>query len=139
MARADELYNVMYDFYIENNCWHECLTAKEWNETFGTSFSPATFTVLYNQGKLQRFQERSGKSYCYQLVLTGTLLQKQEEFKRTRDIENAKWRVECYEESVARIRATYEERIKQAEEQLARDLAWEAERLAEAKALLASN
>lgn len=148
MTKADELYNMMRDYYLENNCWNACKSAKGWNEALGASFSPATFSALYNKGKLQRIQEGKlqiilegpkKKVYYYELILPDDLRQKKEEFERSREIERAKQTIEFYEGNVARIRENYERQIKDAEKRLAQDLAWETERFEKAKALLASN
>lgn len=134
----NELYNAIKTYCEENHCWVAYNTVKEWNKCLGTSYAAGTFTALVSNGLLERTKKYGEKSYSYRLAPTDEVRQKTEETKRQQEIEWAKWNVEHYDENVTRIRARYEEMIRQAEEQLARDLEWEDQKLAEAKALLNS-
>lgn len=132
----NELYKAIKSYCNENHCWKVSYKVKEWNEILGTNYSSATFTSLVREGFLVREQGYREKSYSYSLALTEEMLEKAAETKKQREIENAKYRVEHYDEFVARIRARYEEAIKQAEEALKRDLEWETAKFAEAQELL---
>ncbi len=132
----NELYKAIKAHCDENRCWKVSYKVKEWNEVLDTNYSVATFTALVKDGLLVREQAYREKSYSYSLAPTKEMLEEQAKAKRQREIERAKDRVEHYDEAVARVKARYEEAIRQAEEELKRDLEWEAERLAEAQELL---
>ena len=132
----NELYEAIKSYCDENHCWQTSYKVKEWNEILDTNYSATTFTALVKDGRLVREQGYREKTYSYTLAPTPEMLQKEAETKKQREIDSAKYRVEHYDEFVARIRARYEEAIKEAEERLKRDLEWEAKRLAEAQELL---
>lgn len=127
----NELYDAMKAHCEEARDWTECLSAKTWNEVLGTSFSPATFTSLWKEGKIQRIQECSGKAYCYELILDDEMRQKQEAIERARAIPWAKNYVkthegrlrtcrELYERAIQQAEREYQERVKSLEEELAK-------------------
>ena len=130
----NKLYEAIKSYCDENHCWLTHNTVKQWNDILGTSYSPATFAALANDGYLARM--KPDKVYAYSLMPTDELNKLVEENHKQRDIDYAKYRVEHYDEAVARIRARYEAAIKQAEEALKRDLEWEAAKFAEAQELL---
>lgn len=131
-----ELNKAIREYCEENHCWKARNTAKEWNECLGTNYAAATFTAAVKCGWLCR--EKWDKSYVYYLPLTDEMIKAEAAAKRERDIKYAKYVIEQYEENIAATKARYEKRIKHAQEDLERDLAWEEERLAEAKNLLSS-
>ena len=130
----NELYRAIKSYCDENHCWLTHYSMKQWNELLGTSYSAATFTALVKDGDLARM--KPDKIYVYSLMPTDELNELVKESRKQRDIEFAKYRVEHYEDSVARVKARYEAAIKQAEEALKRDLEWEAAKFAEAQELL---
>lgn len=134
----NELYKAIKSYCNENHCWKVSYKVKEWNEILDTNYSPATFTSLVKEGILVREQGYREKSYSYSLAPTEEMLKEEAETKKQREIENAKYRVEHHDECVARIRARYEEAIKQAEEILKRDLGFETENFAKAQELLSN-
>ena len=136
MAKMDELFNEMYEFCEENSAWKTWMTAKEWNECVGKEYSSASFTALVNAGRLEKRKGYKATSYEYHIIPTGTIKEKIEADEKRREIENAERVIEYYNENVARIRARYEEMIKQAEEKYKNDLEWEAEKLSKAKMVL---
>lgn len=138
MARTDELYNGMYKYCEENNCWKAWQTANDWNVALENNYGVACFTALVNAGKIERDKRYGDKSYSYRIVPTGRIREMIEEEKRRREIEDAERVIKYHDENVARIKERYEEAIRQAEEALKRDLAFEEERLEEAKALVAN-
>lgn len=136
MAKMDELFNDMYEFCEENGAWKTWMTAKEWNERVGKEYGPASFTALVNVDRLEKRKGYKATSYEYHIIPTGTIKEKIEADEKRRKIENAKQIIESYNENVARVRARYEEMIKQAEEKYQSDLEWEAEKLSKAKMTL---
>ena len=130
----NELYKAIKSYCDENHCWLTHNTVKQWNGILETSYSPATFASLANDGYLARM--KSDKVYSYSLMPTEELYKLVEEDHKQRDIENAKYRVEHYDEAVAHIKARYDRAIKQAEEDLKRDLEWEANKVAQAQDFL---
>ena len=137
MSKMDELYNGMYDYCEEVQHWNVWMTAKEWNESLRGEYGPACFTALVNSGKIERRKGYKSTSYEYCIVPTDKIKEMMEQLKRNKEKENAEYIINHYDESVARKRACYEEVIRIAKEQLARDLEWEAEKLEKAKATLA--
>lgn len=137
MSKMDELYNGLYDFCNENHCWNAWNTAKEWNADLGVDYGPACYTALVKAEKIKRRTRFGSKTYEYKIVPTGTIKEAMEQAQRQREKDSAEYTINHYDESIARVRARYEEMIKQAEEQLARDLEWEAEKLEKAKTALA--
>jgi len=131
-----ELYKAIMDYCDENHCWAAYNTVKGWNECLGTSYSAATFTALVSSGHLIRDKWYGEKSYSYRLAPTPEELQKRAEAEKQREIQHAHWVVEHYDESVAKIKARYEEMIRMAEEYLKEELEYEAKHLAEAQELL---
>ena len=131
-----ELYNKIKSYCEENNCWGERNTAKDWNQMLGTNYGAATFTALVNCGLMCKEKGYKATSYSYSLAPTEEMKRAIAEQKREAEISRAKWDIEHYEENVARYQTRYAEMIKEAEEYLASHLDWEAEKLAEAKALL---
>lgn len=136
MSRADELYNEIYDYCEEHNCWKVWHTANDWNAKLENNYGVACFTALANTGKIDKYKRYGDKSYSYRIVPTGKIKEMMEQEKRNQERENAEYTISHYDEAVARIRAHYEEMLKQAEEQLNRDLEWERDKLGKAKALL---
>lgn len=136
MAKMDELFNDMYDFCEENSAWKTWMTAKEWSGCIGKEYGPASFTALVNTGRLEKRKGYKATSYEYHIVPTETIKEKIEAEAKRREIESAEYTIAHYEEQLAMRKARYEEMIKQAEEQYQRDLEWEAEKLAKAKAVL---
>lgn len=132
----NKLYDAMKAHCEEAQDWTECLSAKTWNEVLGTTFSPATFTSLCKEGKLQRIQEGSGKPYHYELILDDEMRQKQEAVERARAIPWAKNYVESYEERVASCRELYERAIQEAEREYQERIKYFEEELEKAKELL---
>ena len=137
MSKMDELYNNMYEFCEENCCWNAWNTAKDWNADLGVDYGPACYTALVKAEKIERRTHFGSKTYEYKIVPTDTIKKKMEQAKRQCEKDYAEYTINHYDESIARVRARYEEMIKQAEEQLARDLEWEAEKLEKAKTTLA--
>ena len=76
------------------------------------------------------------RTYSYRIVPTGRIKELMEAQKVAKEREHAEWVIAHYEEQLALRKTRYEEMIKQAEEQYQRDLEWEAEKLAKAKAVL---
>jgi hypothetical protein len=138
MAKMDELYNDLYKLCEEDHCWRYKCSIKEWNEMLGKDYGTASFTALVNAGKLERTKSHGDKSYEYCLAPIGKIKEIIEEEKRQYKIMSAERTIENHDKTVARIKARYEEAIRQAEEALKRDLAFEEERLEEAKALVAN-
>jgi hypothetical protein len=136
MSKMDELYSKMSNFCDENGCWKTWMTVKDWNECISGEYSSASYTALVNAGRLERRKKYKATSYEYHIIPTEKIKERLDEEKKRSDIERAEWIVAHYEEQIALRRAQYEEMIKQAEEQLARDLEWEAKKLADAKAVL---
>lgn len=139
MARTDELYNGMYKYCEENHCWKVGYTANDWNAALENNYGVACFTALVNAGKLEREKSYGDKSYSYRIVPTGRIREMMEEEKRKKEIKSAEWTIENHAETVARIKERYEEAIRQAEEALKRDLAFEEERLEKAKHFIENN
>lgn len=143
MARTDELYNAIYNYCEENKCWKAWMTAKDWNACLGENYGVACFTALVNAGKIEKDKRYGDKSYSYRIVPTGAVKEMMEEEKRKKEIKSAEWTIKNHDETVARIKARYEEAIRQAEEairqaeeQLKYNLAYAQKQLEEAKALL---
>jgi hypothetical protein len=112
------------------------MTVKDWNECISGEYGPASYTALVNAGRLEKRKKYKATSYEYHIIPTEKIKERLDEEKKRSDIERAEWIVAHYEEQIALRRAQYEEMIKQAEEQLARDLEFEAKKLANAKAVL---
>ena len=136
MARMDELYNDIYTYCEENECWKVLNTITEWNEILGNNYGVPSYTALVNAGKLEKEKRYGEKAYSYRIVPTDRIKEKIEAEKKRREIENAKWNINHYEEQLTMRKAQYEERVKEAEEQYQRDIEWEAEKLVKAKAVL---
>ena len=62
----NELYKAIKAHCDENHCWLIHYTVKQWNEILETSYSPATFASLANDGYLARM--KSDKVYSYSLT-----------------------------------------------------------------------
>ena len=140
MAMMDELFDGMCKYCEKNTYWDYWLTAKEWNDILGKSYSGASFTALVNWGKLERRQAPSNKkAYEYRIIPYGKIKELKEEQEAKIQREYAERIIANHEERLAEAQARYEEAIKEAEKRLARDLEWAEERLAEAKAILADN
>lgn len=136
MAKMDELYNDMFNYCEENGCWKTTASASEWNAMLGTNYGSASFTALANAGRIEKGKAYKGKSYIYNIVPTGKIKEMMEATKREKEIEDARYTVEHYEEAIAMRRARYEEAIANAKRQLELDLEWENEKLAKANAVL---
>lgn len=136
MAKMDELYNDMFNYCEENNCWKIKASASDWNGMLGTNYGSAAFTALANAGRIEKDKAYKAKSYLYNIVPTGKIKEMMEATKREKEIEDAKYVVEHYEEAIAARRARYEEAIANAKRQLELDLEWENEKLAKANAVL---
>ena len=136
MARMDELYNDIYTYCEENECWKALNTITEWNEMLGNNYGVPSFTALVNAGKLEKEQRSGERAYSYRIVPTGKIKEIMEAQKVARERENAEWVIAHYEEQLALRKARYDEMIKEAEERYQRDMAWEAEKLEKAKAVL---
>lgn len=136
MARMDELYNDIYAYCEENECWKTSGTITEWNKMLGNNYGVPSFTALVNAGKLEKEKGYGEKAYSYRLVPTNRIKELMEAQKVARERERAEWVIAHYEDQLALCKARYEEMIKQAEEQYQRDIEWEAEKLAKAKAFL---
>lgn len=136
MAKMDELFNDMYNYCVENGCWKVWDTVKGWNGCIDKEYGSASFTALVNAGKLEKRKADRATAYEYHIVPTDEIKEKIEADKKRREIESAKWDIDHYEERLAQRKARYEEMIKEAEEEYQRDLEWEAEKLAKAKAVL---
>ena len=136
MARMDELYNDIYTYCEENECWLAWNTITEWNVVLDNNYGVPSYTALVNAGKLVKEQRYGEKAYSYRLVPTGKIKELMEAQKVARERKDAEWVIAHYEEQMAMRKARYEERIKEAEEQYQRDLAFEEEKLAKAKAVL---
>lgn len=136
MSKMDELFNDMYKYCEENGCWTAYMTAKEWCDCIGTTYSPASFTSLVNAGRLERDKAFREKSYQYNMAPVGVIKEKIEEEKKKRQRKNAEYTIAHYDEEVARVRARYEELIKEAEEYQERYLKYQAECLERAKKML---
>ena len=136
MARMDDLYNDIYTYCEENECWKAMNTVTEWNEMLGNNYGSACFTALVNAGKLEREKRYGERAYSYRLVPTGKIKELMEARKEAQKKKDAEWVIAHYDEQVARWKANYEEMIKEAEEKYQRYLEWEAEKLEKAKAVL---
>ena len=136
MARMDELYNDIYTFCEENECWKTLNTITEWNEVLHSNYGVPAYTALVNAGKLEKEKRYGERAYSYRIVPTGRIKELMEAQKVAKEREHAEWVISHYDEQIAMRQARYEEMIKQAEEQLKRDLEWEAEKLEKAKAVL---
>ena len=136
MARMDELYNDIYAYCEENECWKTSGTITEWNKMLGNNYGVPSFTALVNAGKLEKEKGYGEKAYSYRLVPTNRIKELMAAQKVARERERAEWVIAHYEDQLALCKARYEEMIKQAEEQYQRDIEWEAEKLAKAKAFL---
>ncbi len=136
MSKMDELYNAMYEYCEANHCWNVRMTAKEWNDMLDADYGPACFTALVKNSQLDREKGYKATSYGYRIVPTGKIKELMEQQKRNREKENAEYTIAHYNEAVARVRARYEEMIRQAEEQLKRDLEWETDKLGKAQAFM---
>jgi len=133
----NELYKAIKAYCEENQCWGIQYSAKEWNETLHTAYSPATFTALVSDGRLVRSQGWRRTSYDYGLAPTPEMIEARVERERQSKIASAQFRVEHYDEDVAEIKTRYAEMIKTAEEWLERNMSWTEEHYNEAKAFLA--
>lgn len=136
MARMDDLYNDIYNYCEENGCWKVLNTITEWNEMLGNNYGVPSFTALVNAGKLVKEQRYGERAYSYRIVPTDKIKEIMKAQKVARERENAEWVIAHYEDQLALRKARYEEMIKEAEEKYQRDLEWEAEKLAKAKAVL---
>ena len=136
MARMDELFNDIYNFCEENGCWKVWDTVKGWNGCIDKEYGSASFTALVNAGKLEKRKADRATAYEYHIVLTDEIKKKIEAEEKHREIENAKWVIEHYEEQLEKRKAHYEEMIKEAEEEYQRYIELEAEKLAKAKKVL---
>lgn len=136
MARMDELYNDIYTYCEENECWRALNTITEWNEVLGNNYGVPSYTALVNAGKLEKEQRYGEKAYSYRIVPTDRIKELMEAQKVAREREHAEWVIAHYEEQLALRKARYEEMIKEAEEKYQRDLAFEEEKLEKAKAVL---
>lgn len=136
MARMDELYNDIYTHCEENECWNVLYTITEWNEILGNNYGVPSYTALVNAGKLEKEKRYGEKAYSYRIVPTGRIKELMEAQKVAKERENAEWVIAHYDEQMAMWKARYEEKIKDAEEKYQRDIEWEAEKLAKAKAVL---
>lgn len=139
MAKMDELYNDINKYCNENNGWRHWFSASDWNANLEKNYGVACFTALVNAGKMEKCKGFGEKTFSYRLTPTGKVKEMIEEEQRQRQIENAKWTVEHYEQRVARIRENYEENIRLAEEAFRKQLEWEEENLENAKSLLNEN
>ena len=137
MSKSNELYNMIYDFCDECHCWNSWNTAREWNELIGAEYGAACYTALAKEGRIERSERCGSKPYKYKIVPTKSIREAMEQVKRQREKDDAEYTINHYDESIARVSARYEEMIMQAEEQLARDLEWEAEKMEKAKTTLA--
>lgn len=136
MAKMDELFNEMYAYCEENNCWKTWMTASDWNKSLGTKYGPASFTALVNAGRLEKGKRNKATAYEYHIIPTGTIKEKMAQAQKECEREDAERVIKSYDENIARIKARYEEMIREAEERLKRDLEFEAEKLAKAEAIL---
>jgi hypothetical protein len=136
MARMDELYNDIYTYCEENECWKALNTITEWNKILNNNYGVPSYTALVNAGKLAKEQRYGEKVLSYRIVPTGRIKELMEAQKVAKERENAEWVIVHYDEQMAMWKARYEEMIKQAEEKYQRDIEWEAEKLAKAKAIL---
>jgi hypothetical protein len=132
----DELYNDIYAYCEKNECWKTSGTITEWNKMLGNNYGVPSFTALVNAGKLEKEKGYGEKAYSYRLVPTSRIKELMEAQKVAKEREHAEWVIAHYEDQLALCKARYEEMIKQAEEQYQRDIEWEAEKLAKAKAFL---
>ena len=136
MARMDDLYNDIYTYCEENECWKTLNTITEWNKIFDNNYGVPSYTALVKAGKLEKEQRYGEKVLSYRIVPTGRIKELMEAQKVAKERENAEWVIAHYDEQMAMRKACYEEMIKQAEEKYQRDIEWEAEKLAKAKAIL---
>lgn len=136
MARMDELYNDIYTYCEENECWKVLNTITEWNEILGNNYGVPSYTALVNAGKLEKEKRYGERAYSYRIVPTGKIKEMMEAQKEAREREKAEWVIAHYDEQMAMWKARYEEKIKDAEEKYQRDIEWEAEKLEKAKAIL---
>lgn len=136
MARMDDLYNDIYTYCEENECWQAWHTITEWNEILDNNYGVPSFTALVNAGKLDKEKRYGERAYSYRIVPTGKIKEIMETKKLVRERENAERIIADYDEQVARWKARWEEEIRDAEERYHRYLAFEEEKLEKAKALL---
>lgn len=136
MARMDELYNDIYTYCEENECWKALNTVTEWNDILGNNYGVPSFTALVNAGKLEKEQRYGERAYSYRIVPTGKIKEIMEAQKVAKEREDAEWVIAHYDEQVARWKTRWEEEIRDAEEKYQRYLAFEEEKLEKAKAVL---
>ena len=139
MSKMNELYNGLYDLCNENQCWDAWNIAKDWNANLGVDYGPACYTALVKDGKIERRTRFGSKTYEYRIVPTGKMKEIMEQAQRQREKDDAEYVINHYDENVARVRARYEELIRQAEEKLKEDLEWEKEKLNKAKLIFDNN
>ena len=132
----DELFNDMYNYCVENGCWGTWMTAGDWNNCLQKKYGSASFTALVNAGRLEKSKGYKATSYSYHLVPVGTIKEKIEKEEKERQRKKAEWVIKSHDENIARIKANYEEMIKEAEDYLKQNLEWEAEDLEKSKAVL---
>lgn len=136
MARMDELYDDIYAYCEEHECWSYLKTITEWNKVLNNIYGVPSFTALVNAGKLEKEQRYGERAYSYRIAPTGRAKELVEAQKAAEERKNAEWLIAHYEGVLARHKAHYEQNIKQIEEQYQRNLEREAERLEKAKKLL---
>lgn len=117
MANKDKLYDLMYAYCKEHNLWEESHTAKSWNEFLNTTFAPATFTALVNDGKINRYDcSWNGKgAKVYLVVPVGEDKKAMEALAKEKEKEWAKNVIANYDKDLKRITKEYETAISYAE------------------------
>lgn len=110
------LYNQMKDYVIENECKMDIkMSANDWNNQLGTSYSPATFTSAVNAGLLGRGKIGRERFYRYWLTPSGV---EREYIERELQKKTIEWRleraneeIENHDNNLAKIQEEYDKRL----------------------------
>ncbi|MBQ7937609.1 MAG: hypothetical protein IJ283_03835 [Oscillospiraceae bacterium] len=135
------LYNQMKDYVIENECKIDIkMSANEWNNQLGTSYSPATFTSAVNAGLLDRGKLRRDRFYYYWLNPSGV---EREYIERELQKKTIEWRlekankdIENHDNNLAKIQEDYDKELANLNEWLNRKISYENEEYENALALI---
>lgn len=137
MANKDKLYNLMYAYCKEHNLWDKSYSIKSWNEFLNTTFAPATFTALVNDGKINRYDSWNGKgAKVYLVVPVGEDKKAIEALAVEKEKEWAENVIADYDKDLKRITKEYETAISNAETLYTTHLEWLNKSLEKAKAIL---
>lgn len=111
-----DLYNRMKDYVIENECKIDIkMSANEWNNQLGTTYSPATFTSAVNAGFLDRGKLRRDRFYYYWLAPSNVEREyiEKELQKKTIEwrLEKANKEIENHDNNLAEIQEDYDKKL----------------------------